>query len=313
MIDNYSLLPREDFIGQGFDQAAEPRKLAHIPKEPPAGLQHNELKSSASPSFGFAQKGPKISEMIRWIPVSASRSVHRTIAEIHAEDPIQIQWSYNEGATKKFPDHHNEIETKALDTERRVSKQLERQKVIYPAFVNQPIVALPQPKLATSQNSSSSNHVHSKNCVNYKPHTVIKAGFGNSPDSGKPFSTDYIKDFHLVDRYKFLKYPEPQSSSIVFHSLQGDLIRKRQSIAHQKNHISTNSQSSSNQVEEPGEKISVCIDPSQTPLANMDRADSYVDVSHFYQQQQAPSILEDMYLGLKNLVKPDLPLFWKVC
>ena len=87
-----------------------------------------------------------------------------------------------------------------------------------------------KPRQSNSPRPTVCKNNASSICYNYKPRAVQVAGFGSLDLTPKHVPEIYQKDEYLVDKYKFLKFPSPQPNSILFHSLQGDLLRKRQCI-----------------------------------------------------------------------------------
>ncbi|KAJ3367259.1 hypothetical protein HDU91_001567 [Kappamyces sp. JEL0680] len=237
-----------------------------------------------------------------------------------------IQWTQEAAHKKKF-EHYSELEQK-LTQARHATKVPEVQKALHGTSASIP---------AAPAAPAVSGSAQSKNAVNYKPHSIIKAGFSHSPDLLKPSPThDHARDLHLVDKYKFLKYPEPPSTSILFHSLQGDLLRKRHTMTMSRPNQGTLDQDQAASAmlgqqsasapavgleaaeSEPSSTrpVPTLATPYQAPFPSEptmpDRNDSATEISGFYQSVPSPSLIDKLSMSVSRIFRPEQPTFWKV-
>ena len=176
----------------------------------------------------------------------------------------------------------------------------------------------------------------------FKPKVTLKAGFdSSSPGAGgigkNTPPRDYKRDGPIGNQYKFLKYPEADSSSILFHSLQGDLMRKRRQIATSPA-VNNNTAlvglaitSSAADTTVPSETLSHATSSKSAPLSSstaitnapnlppaptvrMD-SNSVTDLSQFYHTPSSlhPLFLETLSDRLYAIFLAPQPDFWKVC
>ena len=278
-----------------------------------------------------------------WIPVTSTRNtaIGPTLRNPSSakktsvgKNAIQIQWTQNEAKTKRN-EHHCELETKLVQAGGQVSKQLERQRLVTQAFAPQPQpnpgLANVKPNSINVQSSSGAKIILNTDSIpqsTFKPKVCIRAGFDSAKQSDL-LPRDYKKDATIGDSYKFLLYPEADSSSILFHSLQGDLMRKRQQISGSASvklseipineHVFVNLAKNESLMPKSAEESSTpvkatAIEFSQIPPAPTLRMDSnsVTDLSQFYYHAPEPSFLEKVSDKIYGIFQPPQPYFWKV-
>lgn len=183
---------------------------------------------------------------------------------------IKIDWTPQEANTKSN-EHYSELER--VIGGGHIKEQLERQRLVGACFTP------PKFKLTTPVQSVMMH-------INYKPQCVLKAGFDTSPDVLRKQKSALAKDLYLAE---FLRFPEPGSNSILFHSLQGNLRRKRDTMLSQGNETK--------------------VETLEVPLpAITTKVESSVDFSMFLQLPN-PTFLESVWMRLTQ--KAPQPLFWK--
>lgn len=229
------------------------------------------------------------------------------------KEAIKIQWTMNNAAKTKRMEHCSELDSKNTQG---VAKKLERQRQI--AAQNKQLVT------DTLQTTSSTNT--SMN-AGFKPKKCIRAGFDNV--SKKSTSDTLEKDGKIGDQYKFLEYPEADSTSILFHSLQGDLMRKIHPISPTSKNalppLPASSTASAGVAEtfQSGPALTATIkttsktEPStmqQPRPSNCIRMDSnsVTDLSAFYYHAPEPSFIERAGETIRTTFLPKRPNFWKV-
>ncbi|KAJ3320639.1 hypothetical protein HDV06_005157 [Boothiomyces sp. JEL0866] len=233
-------------------------QTVYVPAKPTAIVRKNEVKD-------FIEERPEL------IPnVYDSKETERNDSKIKNEnhcDAIDINWK-PVSAQKKLQDHTTEIEKNIIEHPGHVSHQLEQQRIYTEAA---PKKLKLKPKVIH----------HSTNItINYLPHHIYK-GFSDEEQQAK----------HAIPQ-SFIHFPQPNSNSVIYHTIQGKLARK----------IKQN-------IQEP---ISIpkptCKEPHPSEPTRMD---SVADLS-MYIQCPVNNDSKSSWKSLYSWIGRNPPSFWKL-
>ncbi|KAI8898115.1 hypothetical protein BC833DRAFT_591102 [Globomyces pollinis-pini] len=197
-------------------------------------------------------------------------------------EAIAIKWTKTQ-AHQKEVEHHSQLE-KHLHG--HVAKQLEQQRLL-----NEQI----------SDSKPNYRKIVSKTAdfnVNYKPKVILIDGFSRSLDDSRKISGTPPRDPVITQmnaKYLFLKFPPPESSSVLYHSLQGDLLRKRDKLI---------LESQKKEVMDP------ILRSSKLNQGMENRMDSVADLSVFM-STKVNAIQKNIFQDIVRWYRGKPPAFWK--
>lgn len=147
--------------------------------------------------------------------------------EVDHGDAIEIKWDCTDGAYRKQAEHYIELETKVYRNG-HVARQIERQKVMDAACYKpvHPVVHELGPSVKYIP-----QHVLKDGFTPEEKEEIVIEAFGSNVDLSEQTDKHKLASIFGTDRKpNIVLFPPPDATSIVFHSRQGDLFRKREAM-----------------------------------------------------------------------------------